>query len=151
MKEFKIILPLPADHHSHTTRDKLKAAHAHLAIYLPYHFGGYTAHDASGAWRTPEDGNLYEEVRIYVFAIKRAALFECDAKARDIVRYLLGETGEDCVYFRGASGEVELLSLDSDSLSQPTDKVFPRKGGGTYRAIDPALHTREALARNRIK
>ena len=145
MREFRIILATiprtPAD----TVREEIKrgaliSAHVWLRQAIITNFGGFTSSEATGAWRNDDGAIDREPVIIYNIAIstidpdihvlRKLAITACE-RAR-----------EDCVYFRDGQGNVELL--------RPADTVepaSPRKGGGTYTALDPAVQQRETEIR----
>ena len=97
MREAQIIMP----------RDCAQAI-AHLRTRLLDTFGGYTQHEATGAWRAPDGKAHYDHHHVFTVAdIATPYDLNClRAICRDIGR----EADQQCVYLRGFDGEVELVS-----------------------------------------
>jgi hypothetical protein len=101
MREAQIIMP----------RDNAQAM-ARLRLRLLDAFGGYTQHDAIGAWRAPDGKVRYDHLYVFTVACAeppgRTHLLR--DTCRDICRDIGREADQQCVYLRGFDGEVELVS-----------------------------------------
>ena len=100
MREAQIIMP----------RDCAQAI-AHLRTRLLDTFGGYTQHEATGAWRAP-DGKVHYDHH-HVFTVASDGVWN-DQRTyqhgmnclRAICRDIGREADQQCVYLRGFDGEV---------------------------------------------
>ena len=99
MREAVIIMP----------RDNPQAS-AHLRLLLLDRFGGYTQHEAAGAWRDPAGKVLHDHHNVFTVA--------CDVTFADVERMQQlrviaaaagREANQQCVYLRGFNGVVELV------------------------------------------
>ena len=145
MREFRIILATIKRTPSETVREEIKRgaltrAHVWLRQALLANFDGFTSYEATGAWRNDDGAIDREPVIIYDIA---TGSNELDTRIlKELALTACKQATEDCVYFRDGQGNVKLL--------RPADTAapaFPRKGGGTYRALDLAVQQRETEIR----
>ena len=95
MREFTIILP----------RD-IPSASTNLRTTLLDAFGGYTEHEATGAWRDEFTGKVYYDHNS-VFTV--GAFVEHTAKIREIAAQAGREAKQESVYIRMPDGAVEFV------------------------------------------
>ena len=103
MREAQLIMP----------RDCAQAI-AHLRTRLLDAFGGYTQHEATGAWRAQDGKVLYDHHHVFTVASDgvwndQGNMTEDTATLRAICRNIGREADQQCVYLRGFDGEVELV------------------------------------------
>ena len=98
MREAQLIMP----------RDCAQAI-AHLRTRLLDAFGGYTQHEATGAWRVQDGKVLYDHHHVFTVASDQGNMTEDTATLRAICRNIGREADQQCVYLRGFDGEVELV------------------------------------------
>lgn len=105
MREAQIIMP----------RDNSQAI-AHLRLRLLDIFGGYTQHEATGAWRAPDGAVHYDNHLVFTVAsdgiLWNGHNFWLGPREelRSICRDIGREAHQQCVYLRGFDGEVELVN-----------------------------------------
>jgi len=95
MREASIILPHTMSHEPHT-------AMRHLLLT---HFGGYTTHEVSGAWRDPDTGIVHND---------QSTCFIVASNTGPNMLYHIAEecgkmAGQICVYVKGFDGEVTFV------------------------------------------
>lgn len=95
MREAQIIMP----------RDNAQAI-AHLRLRLLDTFGGYTQHEATGAWKAPDGKVHYDHHHVFTIAYEHTSFEVVRSIAREIGR----EADQQCVYVRNWFGEVELVA-----------------------------------------
>ena len=98
MREASIILPHTMSHEPHT-------AMRHLLLT---HFGGYTTHEVSGAWRDPDTGIVHND-QSTMFLIGADPTAANLALLHFIAKECGNMAGQICVYVKGFDGEVQFV------------------------------------------
>jgi hypothetical protein len=105
MREATIILP-NRDNHG----NPVDHAHHGLQHDLANKFGGFTYADVHGAWVNEKGTLVYDTSRAYTVALEHTGYTTMTLRTLAI-RYGQ-QAGQDCVYVRYASGDVELVDTN---------------------------------------
>lgn len=103
MREVKFILPSVGD-----VTDK---AHAWLTDQLVDNFGGYTATESIGSWRSPSGAMVHECGTTYVVAIEGRGALSQFPRFREIALQAGRMAEQEAVYIVGPTGDAEIVSL----------------------------------------
>ena len=96
MREYVIILPRTANY-----------ACEWLRTSLLHQFGGYTEHEATGAWKDPTGAVIFDDNAVFTVATDRVLYTMRDLRVMARRAGLIGD--QQCVYLRDSDGNVEFV------------------------------------------